>query len=390
MTSYYKNMYIEQFSLELNVHTLINNEIFPLHLQWFAAEDEGRSFDPTERKIQKAKEEGRVAKTQEIPSSLVLIAVVALIWMIGSYYVNNFKNMFFEYFFRINTLMENGFANEGIAFGTIVFRLLWPVVLLTVIMGIFGNIIQFGWAPSLKPITPDFSKVKFKVSKWIERITSIQGWYNTGTAVLKITAVTVIVIVNITINMEKIVATVDMPFEKGVLLSIQIIFMVLLESGIFLFGLAIIDYQFQKFLFLDQLKMTFQDIKEEFKESEGDAEVKRRIKYSMQEFMNRNVKQEVTNSDVLVTNPTHFAIALKYDQSSMIAPKITAKGEDQYALRMKRIAKDEDVPIIENKPLARALYADLNVGDEIPEKYYGAVVLVFQEVYKMKGMYTDG
>lgn len=375
----------QHYVLDVNPYGRIEENALAIDLQWFAAEDEGRTFDPTERKIQKEREKGRVAKSADIPSSLILIAVVGMIWGIGRYYVNNFRSIFGFYFSRVQSIDDAGFAAEGTHFVLYMMRFIWPVVVVVVVLGILGNVMQFGWAPSIKPITPDMSRVSLNFTKWFEKIFSVQGMYSTGTSLLKIGIITMVIVFNIIFYMDDIATTLFQSFETGIGIGIKIVFSVLLETGIVLLGLGLIDYQFQRFQFMNQLKMSFQDIKEEFKESEGDPEVKRRIQGKMQDYLQRNIVNDVSDSDVLVTNPTHFAVAMKYERETMDAPQVMAKGEDAMALRMRRIAKESDVPIIENKPLARALYADLEVGDEIPEKYYGAIVLIFQEVYKMKG-----
>ena len=356
-----------------------------MHLQWFAAEDEGRTFDPTEQKIRKAREEGRVAKTQEIPASLLTLLVVILLWVIGSLFVRNLSDIMQSYFGRLYLLEKNSFENEGIQFTFFILRVLWPVFTTAMVVAILGNVVQFGWAPSIKPITPDISKVSFKFNKWIEKIISVQGWYNTGMSVVKILIVSSVIVVNIYLQQDKILSTVSIPFKESMIFMVKISFSIIIEVSIVLLGLAILDYVFQRSLFMEQLKMSFQDIKEEFKESEGNPEIKKRIQSRMQELLNINLPQTISDSDVLVTNPTHFAVAMKYDSDDMDAPVVTAKGEDEIALRMRRLAREREIPIIENKPLARALYADLEIGDVIPEKYYEAVSLIFREVYNMKG-----
>lgn len=381
-----KDIYLStnQFALELQPYGIIDGYELFIDLQWFAAEDEGRTFDPTERKIRKAREEGRVAKSQDIPSSLILLSVAALIWGIDNYYVRNFKDLFAFYIQRLNRINELGFSAEMLNAAKYIFQLMWPIVFIVIAIAILGNTIQFGWVFSTKPLEPDFSKVSFKFDKWAEKVFSVQGVYSTSLSVVKIALIVVIILLNLLGKLDEIAASSFQTFDESMKLGFRIIFSILVETGLLLLAIGIIDYQFQRYLFMNQLKMTFQDVKEEFKESEGDPEVKRKIQNRMQEFLSRNVVKNVSDSDVLVTNPTHFAVALKYESETMDAPHVMAKGEDSLALRMRQIAKDAEVPIIENKPLARALYADLEVGDEIPEKYYEAVVIIFEELYKLK------
>lgn len=380
-----KNLDIYSFlSLPLSEKDIPISAFSNMHLQWFAAEDEGRTFDPTETKLRKAKEEGRVAKTAEIPAYLILMAVTGMIWGAGTYFSDSLISIFKSYLSNLYTLPTLGFQNEGMKLVLYTLRALWPILTLSFVIGILGNVVQFGWAPSITPITPDFSKVQFKFSKWIEKIISVQGWYSIAISILKLLVVGGIIAVNLYFYREKISGTSNLPFIEGITFGGKLAFIIILESALFLLLLGIIDYMFQKNRFLEELKMSYQDIKEEYKETEMSPEVKRRIQSKMQQFMNANMSQAVEDSDVLVTNPTHFAVAMKYDMETMSVPKIMAKGEDEIALKMRKIAKNKEVPIIENKPLARALYADASVGEEIPAQYYSAVVLIFQEVYRMR------
>ncbi|MFP4152448.1 MAG: flagellar biosynthesis protein FlhB, partial [Alkalispirochaeta sp.] len=156
-------------------------------------------------------------------------------------------------------------------------------------------------------------------------------------------------------------------------------------AAVFLLVISLFDYLFQRHQHREQLKMTKQEVKEERKQFEGDPLIRNRLRQRMQEMMSRNIVQNVQSADVIVTNPTHFAVALQYDPDRMGAPTVTAKGQDETALRIRRIAGDAEVPIIENKPLARALYAEVEIGEQIPEKFYEAMVIVLREVYRMTG-----
>jgi len=167
--------------------------------------------------------------------------------------------------------------------------------------------------------------------------------------------------------------------------SARLAFTLLVSAGIILLILSIFDYMFQRHLHRESIKMTRQEVKEERKTYEGDPQVKSRMKQRMQELLSRNMVQNVPDADVVVTNPTHFAVALQYRREVMEAPTVIAKGADQIAFRIREVAEEHDVPLIENKPLARALHAEVEIGDVIPEKFYEAVVTVLKQVYRMKG-----
>lgn len=352
----------------------------------FAAEDEGRTFDPTERKIQKARDEGRVAKTQELPSSLVLLGVMGIVLGTGSYIADALMGLFRYYFQFLQSAQTTALKADIFPVSLQIAKALWPVFVGALAAAILGNVVQFGWAPSTKPITPDFSRVSFNVGKWFEKMVSAQGLYGIGFIFVRLAVVGAIVFFNITGKFDAISQIMAQSFIEGITFTGKTMAAIVLESAAALLVLSFVDLQFQTYLFREQLKMTRQELKDELKESEGDVEVKRRIQSKMREFMSRNVKENVRKSDVIITNPTHFAVALRYDARSMTAPTVAAKGEDAMAFQIRRLAAEYGVPLIENKPLARALYADLEVGEEIPEQYYRAVVLIFEQVYKMKGV----
>ena len=358
----------------------------PFLALFFAAEDEGRTFDPTERKIQKAREEGRVAKTQELPSSLILLAVIASIWLLSNYYLSILSEIF-RYYLQLIHSVHNFQVLDSVSFGVVqIMRIILPIFIIVFIIGVLGNVAQVGLQISFKPITPDVSRVGFNLSKWFEKMFSAQGWYTLGFTFTRILLVSAVVFFNIMWQFDNIALAFSASFIQAIGLSGRLASLVILESAGILLLLSFIDFRFQTYLFREQLKMTQQEIKDELKESEGDPEVRRRIQSRMREFMAKNVRENVKSADVLITNPTHFAVALKYDRNTMIAPIVTVKGEDSLAFQMRQLAKEFDVPIIENKPLARALYRDIEEGEAIPERYYRAVVLVFEQVYKMKGM----
>ena len=191
-----------------------------------------------------------------------------------------------------------------------------------------------------------------------------------------------------------------MEFEKLIHLSTQtllfsfayiakIVFRLIIESGILMLILSIPDYMFQKKQHRDSLKMSRQEIKEESKQLEGDPKVKNMLMERMRELMSQNLLQNVPEADVVVTNPTHYSVAIKYDRFSMESPQVTAKGADQVAFRIREIAKENDIPVLENKPLARALYSEVDIGAEIPTQYWEMVSIVLSEVYKINGKDFD-
>ncbi len=369
---------------EVIFDTMCQTSLPELNLQWFAPEDEGRTFEPTERKIAKAREEGRVAKSSDVPIALIIIGGSLVILGFGRVIVHNLSELFRIFLGHIHT------ADISQPVYAIVLQGLWPVLLpfllVSFSIAILGNVVQFGWAPSLKPITPDVSRISFKLGKWITRIFSTRGLFSLLLALVKLVVIIAVIFLVMSANFNKIFFIAESTLFNGLSYWVQIIMTIVLICGAVFLLISYIDYQFQNAQFRSELKMSREELKEELKESEGDAEVKKRIRQQLSEFLARNLPEDISRSQVVITNPTHFAVALRYVVGEMDAPLVTAKGRDRIALKMKELAVESDVPIVENKPLARALYAELEVGDEIPEEYYHAVVIVFKELFESRRM----
>jgi flagellar biosynthetic protein FlhB len=175
------------------------------------------------------------------------------------------------------------------------------------------------------------------------------------------------------------------PFFSGVTLITQIGFRIVLEAAIALLAFSAVDYWFQRRQHMESLKMSKQEVKEERKMYEGDPLTRSRLRERMREIMRRTMLKAVPKADVVITNPTHFAVALEYNRTLMAAPTVVAKGADVIAAKIREIAADTNVPLIENKPLAQALYREVEIGDAIPEKFYEAMSTILAEVYRLSG-----
>lgn len=357
-----------------------------VHLQWFAAEDEGRTEEPTEHKIQKAREEGKVAKSADLASSVVLLFTVISLAVIAKYLLTTMVNMV-SYFLQSSTQIDVTVDFVlGQAFMSYFVRLALPIAAVAVVAAFLGNIIQFGFLFSTKPITPDLNRIAPRFGRYLQRtLFSTEAMYNLAKSVGKILIILAIAALNIVNQIRKIMNVLNVSFLQGLVLIAQVAFSILLETAIVLLVLAILDFLFQRRQHIESLKMTRQEVKEERRSYEGDPAVKNRLRRRMQELLQRNMVRRVPEADVVVTNPTHYAVALEYKRATMSAPTVTAKGQDNIALKIREVAEQYEVPIVENRPLARALYADVEIGDEIPEMYYEAVVAVLKQVYLMTG-----
>jgi flagellar biosynthetic protein FlhB len=375
LPAYYRNILFRQ-----------DAALAKMHLQWFAAEDEGRTEEPTEHKIRKAREEGKVAKSQEVSSAIVLLAALVTLAFFGPYYVRTLRGMMIFFLSRsgqAENLLEAGLFG---AFLQYFFKLVLPLCAACFVAAIAGNVIQFGFLFSVKPITPDIGKALPNFSRFVQRaVLSTEALFNLAKSIFKVAVIGLIAYLNIRSEFGRILNMAHTPFLQAASAIAGIAFRIMLESAVFFLVLSFFDFLFQKHLHTESLKMTRQEVILERKDYEGDPLVRSRLRQRMRELLRQNIPRAVPRADVVITNPTHFAVALEYKREAMEAPTVTAKGHDDIARHIKRIARENGVPLIEDKPLARALYAEVEVGDVIPRRFYDAVAAVLKQVYALNG-----
>lgn len=368
------------------VPPLREESVFAMHLQWFAAEEEGRTEDPTEQKIRKAREEGKVAKSQDLTAAVILLFSLILIAVLGPYMLRTMTDML-RFFLTRSTQIDVAAERTVVrAFASYFFRLTLPIMGVAFFSALLGNLFQVGFLFSAKAIQPDLQKISPNILKWLQRaLFSMEGAFNMIKSLLKIAIIGFLAYWNIRRKIPEITNLVygTVPHAAGVIAALA--FTLMIEAAVILLVLSLPDYLFQRRQHRESLKMTKQEVKEEMKQSEGDPMIKGRLRQKMRELLTNQMVQNVPQADVVVTNPTHYAVALEYKQESMTAPRVTAKGMDEVAQRIKRIARENDVPVLENKPLARALHANVEIGDEIPEEYYAVVSGILVKIYEMNG-----
>lgn len=355
--------------------------------QWFAsAEEEGRTEEPSEYKLRKAREEGRVAKSQEINGSLVMLLTVGCLLIIGGWLFNNIVAVIRFYFDRCATMEITDPAVFGVFLEYLV-RCFLPIAIVAIVAAVAGNIIQTkGFIFSVKPITPNFSKILPKFGEYFKRtIFSGQGLFNIFKSLFKVAVIFFSAYLIIKNELPKLLALENVSLWTGVVYLSKLVAKLLLIASVIFLGVSIPDYFVQRHEFMEQMKMSKQEVKEEYKELEGDPYTKSRLRQYMREMMSQNVYENVAKADVVITNPTHYAVAVLYDRDTMQGPTVMAKGVDSLALRIKEIARENNVEIVENKPLARALYAQVEIGDIIPREFWEALSIILQRIYRMKG-----
>lgn len=361
--------------------------LFPFNLQLFAAEDEGRTEEPTEKKLRDAREKGQVAKTQELPQALVVIFSFLSIFFMGTwlwdllsrmtvFYLTNFSKF---YITEKSVLIE---LNRSI---DIMGKTLLPLFVAAVVAAILGNVMQVGFQFSMHPLKMDFSKIKFTPDQMMKKIMfSKQIAMNLFKSLVKIGAISLVSVIIISSDFDQLIKLADTSVSGALVLTSSIALKIVIWSAVIIMVLAIPDFYFQKKEFIESLKMTKQEIKQELRETNGDPHIRSRLKQMQRDILSRNMIREVPRADVVVTNPTHFAVALLFEREKMSAPQVIAKGVDAFALRIREVAKENNVFMIENRPLAQELYKRLEVGDMIPEDLFKAVSLVYAELYRVR------
>lgn len=361
---------------------------FRFDLQLFAAEDEGRTEEPTEKKLRDAREKGQVAKTQELPQAVVVIFGFMVIFFFGKWIYDTIAKMVNYYVstFSRFSLTEKNLLIEFYRLALTSAKILLPVFIAATVAAILGNVAQVGFQISTHPLKFDLSKIKFDPATMFKRIFfSKQVGMNLFKSVFKVVVVGLIAYLIVISDYDKIIKTPDISIAEALETVSIIALKIILWSSVLLLVLSIPDYIFQKREFIDSLKMTKEELKEELKETVGDPHIRARLREMQREIAVRTMIREVPKADVVVTNPVHFAVALRYERNVMDAPVVIAKGLDRLAIRIRQIAQENDIFIIENRPLAQDLYYRIEVGDMIPEDLFYAVSLVYAELYRKKG-----
>lgn len=357
-------------------------------LQLFAAEDEGRTEDPTEYKKRKAREEGNVPKSQELTAIIVFLLGFWTLGIMGNTVFDSLLRIMRYYIENFLTLKVS--VNDTIPF---FLDMIWltvgsilPLLIVGVVASVIGNIVQGGFVFSTKKISFNIGKIFGNIGSNLGKMFwSRETIFNLIKSILKVVGVFAIAFIILNQRLAEMINLSRMDVIQSFHLIWTVLFQFVSFSGVLLLVFAIGDYAFQRFIHTESLKMSKQEVKEEYKEMEGDPEIKAKIREMERRILSRKMINEVPKADVVITNPTHIAVAIKYEPSFMNAPVVLAKGQDAFAQRIKEVAKENNVVIIENKPLAREIYKKVEVGQEIPAELFMAVAKILSLVYQMKG-----
>jgi len=344
------------------------------------ADDDDKTEEPTSKKIEDAKQEGNVGKSAEVPGAAILFfSSIYLLFFSGQLFTELKKMMLYIFSF-IGTNMD-GTVYYTITY-TVIMNLLYalaPLFILVIVLAIAFNVMQFGLV--FTPLKLSFSKLN--PISGIKNVFSMKKFLEAFKLMAKLTLIIIVMYLIVLFVSNDILSMMDMGIGSSlnVLLKLTGYFISAILFIVVIF--AIIDFYFTKHYYIESLKMSKQEIKDEHKQMDGNPEIKGRIRQIQRKMAMQRMMSDVKDADVIITNPTHYAVALQYNKEQSSAPKVIAKGINFVALKIKDIGRENDVPIIENPALARALHDQLEVEEEIPEEFYQAIADIFSYIYTL-------
>ena len=344
-----------------------------------------RTEQATPKRREEARKKGQVPKSRELASVAVLLSGLFTLYWGSAFFITRLDHILIYYLENLHTLpvtltnlQSMGLTGLGQLGG-----ILAPLFLVITVVAILSNFLQIGPLLTMEPLKPQFSRMS--PLQGIKRLFSLQALMEFVKSLLKLIVVCWIVYSTVSKGIERIMPLLEMtPYHIASFIG-MISFEIFWKSCLAMILLSILDYMYQRYEHEKNLKMTKQEVKEEYKQTEGDPHVKSRIRGIQREMARKRMMQEVPEADVVITNPTRLAVALKYDPTQMDAPMVVAKGAGIIAERIRQIAREHSVPVIENKPVAQSLYKLVELGEVIPDSLFKAVAEIFAYVYRLKG-----
>ncbi|MBU0682236.1 MAG: flagellar biosynthesis protein FlhB [Proteobacteria bacterium] len=343
-----------------------------------------KTEDPTSRRLQEARKKGDVLKSMEVPSAAVLLCGLLAIYSMKTYMYDRLLLVMRYYLSQLHslTITPDNLLQLSLEVMTFFALLVGPLMIVIFITALASNYAQVGVIFSTEKIVPKFEKID--PLKGLQRLFSMQTLFNTLKSIAKLAIVGWVAYSVVKDNVYNLLPLMDQTPLAIFIFYAKISFWMFLKAALIIAGLAALDWLFQRWQFMKKMKMTKQEIKEEAKNTEGDPHVKGRIRSIQMEMARKRMMADVPHADVIITNPTRLAIAIKYDSATMAAPKVVAKGAGVIAHRIKEIAKENRIPLMEDKPLAQALYKTVEIGEEIPANLFQAVAEILAHVYSVK------
>ncbi|QEZ88562.1 flagellar biosynthesis protein FlhB [Aliarcobacter cibarius] len=345
------------------------------------ADDEEKTEEPTSKKIEDAKKEGNVGKSTEVVGAAVLLFGSVYILFFSTFSLMEIKKlMLYSYSFIGEEMNDNVYYTIVYSVGITLLKSLAPLFILVFILVLAGNWMQFGFIS----VPLKFDLQKLNPIKGLQNIFSFKKLLEALKLTAKLTIIVAVMFLLFSLTYKDILYMMNQDTNSTLksIVDLSIYFILTILFIIIIF--AIMDFYFTKFYYMKSLKMSKQEIKDEYKNMEGDPQVKGRIRRIQMQMAQKRMMSNVPSADVIITNPTHYAVALSYDNEKNKAPVVVAKGIDFIAIRIKEVARENDIPIIENPALARSLFEQIDLDREIPNDFYKAMAEIFSYVYELK------
>lgn len=353
-----------------------------------AGGNDNKTEKPTSRRLQKAREKGQIARSKEIPSAAVLFGSLLILFYFGKTIVQTLE-LELRNLLRVQIPPELTIIYLSSLFRGVAFRvsfILVPVMLAIVALSVGSNALQGGFVFSSEALSLKFKQLN--PASGIKRLFSKSSLMQLAKSLVMVIVVTIISYQVVSKYIPLYPRLVLMDANQLLYWTATISYEIFIRVAVLLVILAIADYCFQKYQLSEQLKMSKQEVKDEYKDVEGDPMIKGRIRRMQREMARKRMMNDVPTADVIITNPTHYSIALSYKMNSMEAPKVVAKGVGFLALKIRELAQQNGIPLVENRPLAQTLYKTVEIGEYIPANLFKAVAEILAYVYKAKNLFV--
>jgi flagellar biosynthetic protein FlhB len=356
--------------------------IRPFDLQFFSQE---KTEPATPRKRRKTREDGKTAKSQDLGAAVVILAGLLFLRVFVGPFGESMKGHLVT---MLRAAGDRAFLAEGWAWLLGVealkdYLIIWlPLGLSCAVVALAITVYQVGFFITAKPL--ELKLDRLNPLSGLKRIVSLRSLVELCKGLLKAFLFMALLYYALRKDLKRLVAVIALPLDEGTAEVIEAVWYLGLRFALLLLTIALFDYLYQRWEFERSIKMSKQEIKDEYKQMEGDPQIKRRIRQKQRELARGRMMQDVPKADVVITNPTTLAVALRYDRQTMEAPQVVAKGKGVIARNIREVAVESDVPIVENKVLARALYSQVEIGEEVPEDLYRAVAEVLAFVYRIR------
>ncbi len=362
------------------------------NLQFFAKDGPGgeKTEPATQKKLNDVRKDGKVAKSKELITAISLMALFILIKVYVGTVGQHLIDVFSQFYNTFGTVAASSRENYSMnlaagALGNMfmeIINITAPIFLVAVVIAVICNMLQQKWMITSKPLAPKFGKLN--PINGFKRLFSVRQLVELLKSIAMLLVIAVIVYMTVSREMNLLLTFYDISLYTALAAVGNIIVTLGLQISAFFLIIGFVDLIYQRYKFRTDNMMTKQEVKDEYKNTEGDPQIKGQVRRRMMEISRRRMMQQLPEADVVITNPTHFAVALKYEPNEGKAPVVIAKGADYLAMQIKETAKEHNIEIVENKPLARILYHNVDIGMEIPPELYQVVAEILAKIFQAK------